>query len=96
MLPTSQWNNHYYSKEDNMIDTIILEASESKFFKKRTIIDLKNIVLEDEEQVKEGIECNLLKYLGELEPTLFQRIEEAIKNAITLSNFDKKEYLCQS
>ena len=96
VLPTSQWDNHYYLKEENMIDTVILEANESKFFNKKTIVDLKNIVSEDEERVNEGIECNMLNYLGELESTLFQRIEEAIRNAITLSPFDKKEYLCQN
>ena len=96
VLPTSQWSNHYYSKADNMLDTVVLEAHESQFFNKKTIIDLKNIVLEDEEQVKDGIECGLLNYLGELESNLFQRIEVAIQNAITLSNFDKKEYLCQN
>lgn len=95
ILPTSQWNNHYYLREENMIDTIVFEANESQFFNKKTIIDLKNIVLEEEEQVKEGIKENFLKYLGELETNLFQRIEKAIEYAITISNFDKQEYLCQ-
>ena len=95
VLPTSQYTNHYYTREENLIDTVIFEANESQFFYKKTIIDLKNIILEEEEQIREGIEQNFLKYLGELEPHLFQRIEKTIQNAITLSFFDKQEYLCK-
>lgn len=94
ILPTSQWDNHYYTKKDNRIDTVIFEKNESEFFKKKTVIDLKNIIFEEESRVREGIENNFLKYQGLLEDNLFKRIEEAIRGAVTLSKIKKNEYLC--
>lgn len=94
ILPTSQWNNHYYSREDNLIDTVIIEEGESSYFNKKTVIDLKNILIEDEIRIRDGIANNFLQYKGELENQIFERIENAIQSAITLSTIDKNEYLC--
>jgi len=94
VLPTSQWNNHYYSREENLIDTVIIDKNESSFFAKKTVIDLKNILIEDEIRIRDGIENNFLQYKGELESEIFSRIENAIQSAITLSPIDKNEYLC--
>ena len=94
ILPTSQWNNHYYSREDSLIDTVIIEQGESEFFTKKTVIDLKNILIEDEVRIRDGIENNFLQYKGKLEGEIFERIENAIKFAITISSMDKDEYLC--
>jgi len=94
ILPTSQWNNHHYSREENLIDTVIIERGESNFFNKKTVIDLKNILIEDEIRIRDGIENNFLQYQGELESDIFLRIESAIQSAITISTIDKNEYLC--
>ena len=95
VLPTSQNNNRYYSNQDNMIDTVVIEASESEYFSKKTIIDLKNITHESQDKIEEAWDLRYLQYCGNLEVDLLDRIEEAIRNAITISPMDKKEYLCE-
>jgi len=95
VLPTSQINNHFYSQQDNLIDTVIIEANESQFFNKKTILDLKNITHEYEEVIKDAWGDGFLRYLGELESKLFTRVETAIRNAITISPMDKREFLCE-
>ena len=95
VLPTSQNNNWYYSNLNNMIDTVVIEASESEYFFKKTIIDLKNITHESKDNIEEAWDLGYLKYHGSLEVDLFGRIEAAIRNAITISPMDKKEYLCE-
>lgn len=95
VLPTSQANGHYYSDTSNLIDTVVLEKDESQYFQKRTIIDLKNITHEHKDDIEEAWEAGYLQYLGELESQLFNRIEDGIRNAITISPIDKQEYLCE-
>lgn len=95
VLPTSQTNSRYYCNPDNMIDTIIIKEDESKYFSKKTIIDLKNIKNEHIDDIEEAWDLGYLKYYGNLEVHLFERIEEAIRNAVTISPLDKKEYLCE-
>jgi len=94
VLPTSQVESHYYTNTDNLIDTVIIEVGESKYFFKKTIIDLKNITHEHQDKIEEAWNDGYLQYKGELEDELFARIEDTIRNAVTLSSMDKKEYLC--
>ena len=95
VLPTYQGDNHYYNNQENMKDTVIIEANESEFFYKKTIIDLKKITHESNTKIEEAWNEGYLKYRGNLEEHLFLRIENAIRNAITLSPIDKKEFLCE-
>ena len=61
ILPTSQWDNHYYSKKNHMIDCVIIERGESKYFNaEKTILDLKNIISEEEHKVREAFEDGFL------------------------------------
>lgn len=95
VLPTSQVDKSYYDNPDNMRDTVVIEANESEYFHKKTFIDLKNIVYEHQTTIEEAWDAGYLKYQGNLEGYLFDRIENAIRNAITLSPMDKKELLCE-
>ena len=95
VLPTSQVDKSYYDNPQNMRDTIVIEATESKYFHKKTLIDLKNIIHERQTIIEEAWEAGYLKYEGKLESYLFERIEHAIQNAITLSPMNKKEFLCE-
>jgi len=95
VLPTSQGDNHYYSNPGNMQDVVIIEAKESGYFYKKTIIDLKKIAHESKDKIEEAWEDGYLKYKGNLEEHLFGRIEKAIEDAITISPIDKNEYLCK-
>jgi len=95
VLPTSQANGRYYSNPNNLIDTVVIEENESVFFHKKTIIDLKNITHEHQNDIEEAWNDGYLKLQGELESDLFDRIKEGIRNAVTISPIDKKEYLCE-
>ena len=44
VLPTSQHDNHYYSKAENMIDTVVFKPNESEFFVSKKIIDINKII----------------------------------------------------
>jgi hypothetical protein len=95
VLPTSQYNNHYYSNPAHLIDTVIFEKGESQYFNsKKTIIDLKNIIEEDEYIIKEAYEAKYLIHLGDLEPELLTKIEEVIRNSDEIDLFKINEYLC--
>ena len=96
VLPTSQYDNHYYSNAVHMIDTVVINRGESVYFNAdKTIIDLKNIIEEDEYLIREAYEADYLTYLGNLEPDLLTRIENAIQNAQELDLFKIDEYLCR-
>lgn len=96
VLPTSQHDNHYYSNPKHIIDTVIIHKGESAYFNAdKTIIDLKNIIEEDEYMIREAYETDYLIHLGNLEPELLARIEEAINNATELDLFKIDEYLCR-
>jgi len=93
ILPTSQIEK-YQKFKNRLIDTITIKANESKFFKKDTLIDLKNIKYFEAIVIYEAVEKGKINYLGLLEKNLCNRIEKAIKEAITLSNKIKKQILC--
>ncbi len=89
ILPTSQHDNHYYSNQINLIDCVIIEKNESKYFnKEKTILDLKNIIREEE------YEDGFLIEQGPLEGNLCTRLESAIENAETLEDYLIAELLC--
>lgn len=96
ILPTSQWDNHYYNKENHMIDCLVIKGGESQYFNaEKTILDLKNIISEEEHKVREAFEYGFLCELGPLEDNLVERLEKAIKDAETLDQFFIDELLCQ-
>ena len=94
VLPTSQIEK-YQKFKNRLIDTIIINANESKFFKKDTLIDLKNIKYFEAVAIYDAVEKGKINYLGLLEEELIKRIEKAIKEAITLSNKIKRQLLCE-
>jgi len=94
VLPTSQIDK-YQKIVSRLIDTIIITSSESNFFKKDTLIDLKNIKYFEAVAIYEAGEKGKINYLGLLEEELIKRIEKAIKEAITLSPKIKKQLLCE-
>ena len=43
VLPTSQYETKYENNARYLIDTVVMDKNESKFFVKKTVIDFKNI-----------------------------------------------------
>ena len=95
ILPTSQYNKYYYSKKESLIDTVLLEPNESRFFHLKTIIDLKNIIQKEEDEIHSAFNSEFLIYLGELEDEIFKRIENTIRNSDLIDPFKISEYLCE-
>jgi hypothetical protein len=93
VLPTSQVEK-YNNFPNRLIDTIIISSNESRFFKKDTLIDLKNIKYFEAMAIYDAVERGKINYLGLLEEKLTKKIEKAIKEAITLSPKLKKQFLC--
>lgn len=94
VLPTSQHDNHYYSKAENMIDTVVLKPNESEFFDRKTIIDLKKIIHKEESEVRNAYDDEYLVYLGDLESEIMDRIEQTIRVSDEIDPFKIAEYLC--
>jgi len=95
LIPTSQWEK-YSSHSRWLIDTVVLEPGESRFFSKKTILDLKNIQWVKEETIQNAIKLKKLTYLGVLESNIVQKVEDAIKNAETLSPNVIRILLCEA
>lgn len=96
ILPTSQYDNHYYSNPKHLIDCVIIDKNESKYFNaEKTILDLKNIVTEEEHRVREAFENGYLIECGALEDNLVERLEKAIEDSETLDPFFIDELLCR-
>jgi len=96
ILPTSQFGNHYYQNPINLIDCIIINEGDSKYFTaEKTILDLKNIIKEEEFIIKEAYEEGYLVKLGPLEDTICHKIEYTIKNSDLLEQYVIDELLCQ-
>jgi len=95
LLPTSRWDK-YENNRKRLIDTVVLEPYESKFFKKKTVVDIKNIFFVREQEVFEAVQKNKLVYIGTLEENIVKKIEKTIRNAETLSRKDIKMLLCES
>lgn len=94
ILPTS--NVTTYEKNSNLkYDTVFIQPSESQFFSKTTVIDLKQIQSRPRASFEEKHQKGLLTYKGVLEADIAIRIENTIRNAITLSPVEKKTYLCE-
>jgi len=94
VLPTSQVEK-YNQFPSRLVDTIIINSNESRFFKKNTLIDLKNIKYFEAIAIYEAVEQGKINYLGLLEKDICDRIEKAIQEAITLSKKLKNQLLCK-
>jgi len=94
VLPTSQVEK-YNQFPSRLADTIIITSNESRFFKKDTLIDLKNIKYFEAIAIYEAVEQGKINYLGLLEKEICDRIEKAIQEAITLSKKLKNQLLCK-
>ena len=94
LIPTSQWEK-YSSRPQWLIDTVVIEPGESQFFSKKTILDLKNIQWVSIESVLNALQQGKLTYKGTLEEDIRQKVEDAIRNAYTLSPREIKILLCK-
>ena len=94
LIPTSQWEK-YNSRPQWLIDTVVIRPGESRFFSKKTILDLKNIQWVKEETICYALKQGKLTYLGTLESDIVKKVENAIRNADTLSPKDIKILLCE-
>ncbi len=94
LLPTHRYDK-YAKNRKWLVDTVILEPEESRFFKMKTVIDLKNIFFIREEEVLKAIQDEKLTYKGILERNIVRRIEMAIRSAETLSKTDITRLLCE-
>jgi len=95
ILPTSQWEK--YERNPNwLVDTVILNPNESKFFPKKTILDLKNIQMVERKILKNAVKNGRLTFKGLLEEDICKKVEEGIKKAKTLSPLIKELLLCES
>lgn len=95
VLPTSKHDNHYYSKSEHMIDTVVLEPNESEFFDKKTIIDLKKIIHKEESEIRNAYDDQYLMYHGDLESEIMDKIEKTIRDSEEIDQFKILEYLCE-
>ena len=95
VLTTSQYKKHYENNSDNMIDVVIVNKGECRFFKEeKTIIDLKKIIFKETESFKKAIKDEKLKFLGLLEPDILKKIENEVEEAFTISSEYKNILLC--
>ncbi len=94
VLPTSQVDKYYYQNPINMRDVLVIEKGESKFFHKKTYIDLKNIDELSFEQLEEKYQQGDLVVEGTIEDVLLTKIENIIKNSELINKLDKDYYLC--
>lgn len=96
ILTTSRYDNHYYSKPEHMIDCVVINSQESRYFNaEKTILDLKNIILEDESKIREAYENGFFIECGPLEHNLVVRLEQAIENSELLDPYKINKLLCK-
>lgn len=79
--PTKEFD--FYRSRRNLIDTIVLSARESRFFPKQTILDLKQLIPLNVEDIVEKF-GSAVKRLGRLEESVMIRLDSAVINAKTL------------
>jgi len=96
ILPTSQYNNNYYTNPINLIDCIIINKGESQYFDaEKTILDLKNIIKEEKYTIEEAYQDKYLIRLGSLESDICSKIEDTIKNSDLLEQHIINKLLCK-
>ena len=96
ILPTSKYGNHHYSNPINIMDCVIINRGESKYFSAdKTILDLKNIVKEEEWSIKLAYEDGYLRELGALEDAICRRVEKTIEDSELLEPYKIDELLCR-
>jgi len=94
VLPTSQVEK-WLDGPRPTVDTVIIEDGESEHFSVRTLIDLKNIIVKEKEEIEGAVAVGKVEYVGLLEKPLQERIVRAIKEARTLSKKDIRRLLCE-
>jgi len=98
ILPTSKDDGAFYSNPANLIDCVIINAGESEFFTYKdhnTIIDLRKIKTENQNNVEAIHNEGELQYQGILEQKLQDRITNAIENSLTIDGHIIDKYLCR-
>jgi len=95
ILPTSQYERYSDKNKFILIDTVILEPLQSEYFKKKTILDFKNLKTNSADEIKKAFKSNKFQYLGLLEDDIQNAIIKTIKNAETLSTKIVKKLLCE-
>lgn len=91
ILPTSRIEKYKF----NMIDTCIIEANQSQYFKVATLLDFKNIKINPKIEIEKAFACGNFEYLGLLEKELQGEIENVIRNSVTLSEILINALLCK-
>lgn len=97
VLPTSQFDKHYKNRQDRLIDTVIIKANECKYFTQPvTVVDLKQIRKEEEEEIDKAVKEGKLEYRGILEERIIRRIKTAVENSETVSGEVINAILCKN
>jgi hypothetical protein len=92
VLPTSQYEKRYENSPYYLMDTVIVEDGLSKYFSKKTVVDLKNI-----QQIHANkIKIENINYKGILEQNICDAIVNTIKKSKLLSQKKIVELLCES
>lgn len=91
ILPTSQIKKHKF----NTIDTFILEADRSQYFKITTLLDFKNIKINSKTEIEKAFTDGKFEYLGLLEKELQNEVENVIADSVTLSEMLINTLLCK-
>ena len=86
VLPTSQIDKYFgLQSQRSIVDIVKIKKGEADFFKKETIIDLKECRAVFIEKMVEVYDGKTLKRTGSLSIDIIRRIDEAVENAKTLS-----------
>jgi hypothetical protein len=91
ILPTSKIVKHKF----NTIDTFVIEANKSQYFKVSTLLDFKNIQINSKEEIETAFHKGNFDYLGLLEKEIQSEINKVIANSITLSEILINTLLCR-
>ena len=91
VLPTSKVEKNKF----NTIDTLIIEANSSIFFKVDTLLDFKTLKTNNKNEIEKAFENSKFAYLGLLEKEIQDKIEDTILNSETLSQILINTLLCK-
>ena len=91
ILPTSKIVKNIF----NTIDTFVIEANKSQYFKVSTLLDFKNIQINSKEEIEIAFQKGNFDYLGLLEKEIQSEINKVIVNSITLSEILINTLLCR-
>lgn len=91
VLPTSKVEKNKF----NTIDTLIIEANSSTYFKVVTLLDFKKLKINSKNEIHKAFENGKFEYLGLLEKELQDKIENTILHSETLSQILINILLCK-